>query len=300
VPTGHAFSSGWNVQLVRAPEVWRKTSGKDVRVGVFDTGIAPHMGYRDRLDPGASFVPGSPDTDDRKGVGHGTRCAGIIAARLPRWGLMGVAPDCRLVPIQILRSTGTTTAEWIIEAMHWASGQNLDVASLSFGGVNPLAPSINLAYERVIRLLIDQDCVLVAAAGNSGRSPSSFWVRRPASFKEVIAVGAVDARGELDERSSYTPVAGREEGVELVAPGMQVPTTKSEPTDTGLEYHSGTSAACPHVAGAAALLKQLEPGIKPAEARKVLIDSAADVHLDGHDVRTGFGLLDCAAAVSRL
>lgn len=135
---------------------------------------------------------------------------------------------------------------------------------------------------------------MVAAAGNAGRT-STPWVGQPARCPSFMAVAAVDRNRRLADFSSRGPAGLRNEcGVEISAPGVSI---RSTVPGGGYGVKSGTSMACPHVSGAAALLKELHPTWAPSQIRARLKVTAADLGAPGNDPQFGAGLLDCRRAV---
>jgi subtilisin len=283
--------AGWNIRMVRAQEVWWRVRGTGIKVGVIDTGIDndhPDLS----VSGGASFVPGVTQWNDDNG--HGTHCAGIIGARNNAVGVVGVAPGCSLYAVKVLNSAGSGQLSWILAGMGWCAQNGMHVASMSLGSPAEENAACVLAYQRAAEQLIEAGCIVIAAAGNSGQT-SLPWVGQPARCVGFMAVAALDANRNLAPFSSRGPASLRPDAaVEIAAPGVTVNSTYIGNTYREL---SGTSMACPHVSGAAALLKELHPTWTPAQIRARLKSTATDLGAPGTDVGTGAGLLDCYRAV---
>jgi len=283
----------WNMKLINANKVWDKVTGRNVKVAVIDTGISskhPDLS----VAGGISFVPFLDSWEDDNG--HGTHCAGIIGSRSNKFGVTGVAPECSLYAIKVLEGTfGFGLTSWILAGMGWAAENGMDIVSMSLGSnVSDPNEEYPVAYERAAKQLLDSGCIVIAAAGNSGDSDTP-WVGVPARCPSFMAVGAVDKNKELAYFSSNGPVdLPPFQGVEIVAPGVSVNSTWP-----GGEYKelSGTSMACPHISGGAALLKQMRPTMTPKEIRERLILTAADLGAPKFDSKYGAGLLDCYRAI---
>ncbi len=274
----------WNIRKVRAHIAWRKgLYGAGIRVAVLDTGIARHNDLI--IYGGASFVPGTTSFHD--GNGHGTHCAGIIGARINRRGIVGVAPLCRLYAVKVLKDSGRGMFSWILSGMAWALRRRMHVVSMSLGA--PRAPIY--ALERMVYLLNRAGITVVAAAGNSGNSRLFPYVNTPANCPGVIAVGAVDYKCKIAPFSSR---GGKWNPVSLVAPGVRIISTFPHNSYRSL---SGTSMACPHVTGGAALVKRRFPTASPAWIKYRLMKSAKDLGVPGYDSTYGAGLLDCYRAL---
>ncbi len=184
--------------------------------------------------------------------GHGSHCAGIIAAvdgdgLLPDTDdrVVGVAPKVLLYPVKVLDSTGSGYVSDIAEGINWAITKGVDVISMSLGG-----PSGTTELQTAIQNAYNAGIVVVGAAGNSGRAYFGSNVIYPAKYPTVIAVAATDSNNIRASFSSTGPE------VDISAPGVSI--ISSYLNDDTL-YMSGTSMACPHVAGAAALLLAANP-----------------------------------------
>ena len=282
----------WNIEMVRANDVWDRVTGKDVKVAIVDTGIdEDHPDLT--VSGGASFVEAVGHWDDDHG--HGTHCAGIAGARNNTTGVIGVAPECSLYAVKVLSGRGSGQLSWILGGMGWAQRNGMQVVSMSLGSnVNTPDADCVVAYQRAAQQLIDAGCIVIAAAGNNGRE-SNPWVGNPARCSAFMAVAAVDRDRQLASFSSRGPeTLGPLQGVEISAPGVSINSTFR---GGGYRELSGTSMACPHVSGAAALLKQLHPTWTPDRIRSRLKETAADLGVPGNDPEHGAGLLDCHRAV---
>ncbi|KEZ49730.1 MULTISPECIES: S8 family peptidase [Metabacillus] len=237
------------VNLIQAPSIWSKGfKGKDVVVAVIDTGCdAQHPDLEGRVIGGRNF------TDDDNGDpenftdynGHGTHVAGTIAAVNPDSGVVGVAPEAKLLILKALGGEeGSGAYEWIISAIEYAISEKADIISMSLGG-----PSDVPELHEVVQKAVQNQILVVCAAGNEGDGNSkTSEFSYPGCYNEVISVGAVS----LQRKSSYFTNSNNE--IDAVAPGEKIVSTVP-----GGKYaiFSGTSMAAPHVSGALALLKPL-------------------------------------------
>jgi streptogramin lyase len=301
-----------NVTQIGAPTVWAMTDpygqpvrGDGMRVAVLDTGIDythPDMGGggfpNDKVIGGYNFVnPGDPPFDDH---GHGTHAAGIIAAD---GVLLGVAPDAQLLAYKVLDEYGSGEGSDIIAALEMAVDPDGDpltddgahVINLSFGGPgSPFDP-----VSQAVDAAVEAGAVVAAAAGNSGRDG---WqtVESPGTAAQAITVGAVDGEDAQAEFSSLGPVPQNWTiKPDLLAPGVEISSTVpasgpiSDPT--GYLPLDGTSMATPHVAGAAALLRQLHPDWTPDQVKGALMGAALDLDLSAFAQGAGRAQVDQAA-----
>ncbi|MDZ7718155.1 MAG: S8 family serine peptidase [Balneolaceae bacterium] len=285
----------WNISMINAPAAWnRGYKGSGVKVAVLDTGIANHNDLT--ISGGASFVSGVSSYDD--GHSHGTHCAGIIGARNNFIGVVGVAPLCSLYAVKVLSDSGSGYSSWVIAGMDWCIQNDIQVASMSLG--SSTAPST--AYANAVRKCQEAGVTVVTSAGNSGNSSSFPWVGSPAnayqrsnSNASPIAVGAVNQSSNIASFSSRDGDHSEWNRVTVVAPGVDVNSTV---LNNGYDEKTGTSMACPHVAGLAALLYEKYPGISPINVERRITASASDLGAAGFDEPHGYGLINCDLATA--
>jgi subtilisin/minor extracellular protease Epr len=288
----------WGVDRIDAEKVHAyPNKGVGVQVAIIDTGIDhnhPDL-YANYLG-GYDFVNG--DSDPMDDNGHGTHCAGTVAALDNTIGVIGVAPETELYALKVLDSSGSGYTSDVISGIEWAvkginqregDDDDAEVISMSLGsdqGSTALQDACNYAY--------DHGTLVVAAAGNDGNAPGKGDnVDYPGRYPTVIAVAAFDINDVRARFSSTGP------DVELAAPGVDVYSTYLDDTyATG----SGTSMACPHVSGVAALVFAAcisdgnWNGNLADYVREILDSTAEDL---GYDTNLqGYGLVDAEAAVN--
>jgi subtilisin len=228
------------VQQIQAVPAWGCSRGRGIKVAILDTGIdLNHPDLRPNVKGAVSFVPNETALD---GNGHGTHCAGTIGAVINGAGVVGVAPEASLYGVKVLANSGSGQFSWIIAGINWAIQNKMQIVSMSLGGSS--APT---ALEQVCNAAFSAGVLVVAAAGNAGPPPAGqpTSVGFPGRYKNVIAVSAIDSNNVIAGFSSRGPE------VEICAPGVQVLSTAP---GGGYQQLSGTSMACPHVAGAAAVV----------------------------------------------
>ena len=223
-------------------------------------------------------------------VGHGTRVAGIIAARgNDGIGVPGTAWQVRIMPVRVTDPEGNGFFSSLVRALDYAVANDADVVNISLA-----ASFLPQAARVAIEAAAAAGIVLIGAAGNNGDS-----VAFPAAAPQVIAVGSHDSGARVDQRASFSP---RRPGVDLVAPGRAVLTTNVQAgsADPGYIAATGTSFSAPFVAGAVALALSLEPALDAAAVRALLTGTATDLPdglLPGWD---GAGRLNLGAALETL
>jgi serine protease len=271
------------LRAVRLPGAWDTTRGsRYVVIAVLDTGVdLDHPDLALKLLPGHDAVEhdGVPDDDS----GHGTFVAGVAAARTDNGtGVAGAAPRSRILPVKVLDSRGFGADSSVVEGIEWAVTHGADVINLSLGG-----PSRSPALDQAVRYAVDSDVVVVAAAGNQGTTEA--WY--PAASPGAIGVGATDAGG--DELAWFSNSGA---SVDVVAPGMGITSTDAGP---GAEYAegNGTSFAGPLVAGAAALVRAVEPDLPASAVAARVVGTAQDIGAQGRDPFLGRGRLDVIGAL---
>ncbi|KAH7403226.1 peptidase S8/S53 domain-containing protein [Cadophora sp. MPI-SDFR-AT-0126] len=222
--------------------IYDSTAGSGTTVFVVDTGILiSHSQFGGRATWGANFV----DSSNTDGNGHGTHCAGTIAG-----STYGVAKAARLVAVKVLDASGGGTTSGVISGIQWV-GTNApanSVLSMSLGG--GLSSSLNTA----VRNTIARGVTVVVAAGNENQNAANV---SPASEPLAITVGAIDINDNRASFSNYGSV------VDIFAPGVNVLSSWIG-SNSATNTISGTSMACPHVAGLAAYLIALEGLSTPA------------------------------------
>jgi minor extracellular protease Epr len=269
----------WGIQKIRAPQVWATgNKGTGIKVAIVDTGIdTAHPDLK--VVGGVSYVSYTTSYNDDNG--HGTHCAGIVAALNNTIGVVGVAPEAALYAVKVLDSSGSGYFSDVISGIDWCITNNMQVVSMSFGSTYDdtiLHSELDLAYS--------QGIVLVAAAGNSG--PGANTIGYPAKYSSVIAVGATDSNDVVASWSSRGPE------LSVTAPGVNIYSTYKRSTYATM---SGTSMACPHVTGTVALILG-RAAHTPAEVRDILQKTAVDLGPTGWDTAYGYGRIDAYAAVS--
>ncbi|KAH7319419.1 peptidase S8/S53 domain-containing protein [Rhexocercosporidium sp. MPI-PUGE-AT-0058] len=222
--------------------IYDSTAGSGTTVFVVDTGIlTSHSQFGGRATFGANFV----DSSNTDGNGHGTHCAGTIGG-----STYGVAKAAKLVAVKVLDSDGSGTTAGVISGIQWV-GNNAptnSVLSMSLGG--GASSSLNTA----VRNTIAKGVTVVVAAGNDGANAANY---SPASEALAITVGAIDID---DNRASFSNFGSV---VDIFAPGVNVLSSWIG-SNSATRSISGTSMACPHVAGLAAYLIALEGLSTPA------------------------------------
>jgi len=311
LPDDPRYSEQWGLREIGMPEAWAGArDASSVPVAILDTGVkVDHPDLAAALWSNPDEIAGNGLDDDGNGLvddvhgwhyyqdfstgrgvsrnnadltdnhGHGTHTAGIVGAVGDNGvGVTGVAWRSRLMILRVLDDEGVGWESDIVRGLNYAVRNGALVANLSLG-----TPDTGRALEAAIGRAEDAGVVVVAAAGNDG-GPISYPARDP----RVIGVGATTTNARRASFSAYGP------GLDVMAPGTAILSTwPAQP------YHSasGTSAASPHVAGVAALMRAQQPELTPARLRDCLRLVARDLGEPGWDEKHGWGLLDAARSV---
>lgn len=274
-------------------------TGKGVRVAVLDSGIdVNHPDFAGRIVETHNFTGGQSSASVEAGP-HGTHVASIVAgsgaASAGRY--RGVAPEAELLIGQVLPYRGSGNLSDIIAGMEWAAPK-ADIVSMSIGGLDE--PEVNPYADSMAALTGRYGALFVVSAGNSG--PRSTTIESPGRAPVALTVGAVDATDTITAFSSRgpNPATGGLKP-EIVAPGENIVAAKAqvpgEPAGDRYVPMSGTSMAAPHVAGAAALVRQRYPNLAPELVKSALISSADPIG-DANAYTVGAGRLNVQRALS--
>ncbi len=238
-PNDPMFNQQYGPQKIQCPAAWDNNTGvSSVTIAIIDTGIdKTHPDLAAKVFGGYDFINNDDDASDDNG--HGTHCAGVSAGITNNGvGIAGVAPNCRLMPVKVLSAAGSGSYDAIVNGITYAANNGANILSMSLGGsadTQALDDAVNYAFGK--------NCVVVAAAGNNGVTDKFY----PAAIENCIAVAATDSNDQKAGFSNYGA-----DWVDVAAPGVDILSTLPN-NSYGAE--SGTSMACPHVAGVAGLVR---------------------------------------------
>ncbi|MFF3982597.1 type VII secretion-associated serine protease mycosin [Streptomyces sp. NPDC001828] len=291
----------WALQRVLLDELWHRSTGRGVEVAVIDTGVdlkntqlkgavdasrGRNLLPRDLKDPSGRALPRGAENGTTDTVGHGTKVAGIIAARpADGTGFVGLAPGATIIPVQQNDAEGHGTTRTLADAIRYATGVGADVINISQDTAKAVEPAGTL--RQAVDAALARNIVLVASAGNDGLG-GNVKQTYPASFPGVLAVAASDRNNERAAFSQSGPFVG------VAAPGVDMVSTVP---GGGHCADSGTSFSAPYVAGVAALIKAKHPRWTGREV-VAQIEQTAERSVPGRDRLVGWGVVDPVRALT--
>ena len=287
----------WNIEQVRAPEVWALNpayNGTGTVIGSFDTGVDvthPDLSLRYRGNhPISWFDPYNEHAVPYDFHGHGTHTTGIAVGGDASGSSIGIAPGATWIAAKAWNDAGVGYASTFHQIFEWflAPGGDPDNApdvvnnSWGFeeaGCLTEFGPDIEAWRAAGI--------FPAFASGNSGPDPGS--VHSPGAYPAAFTVGSTDSSDAVSDFSSQgpSPCDGSIKP-DIAAPGEAV--LSSVPG--GYEIMSGTSMATPHVTGAVAVLRSINPGLTVEQLESALTSGASDIEDPGPDDASGAGRLD--------
>ena len=303
------LANQWGPQKMDAPAAWQITSGDPgVVIAVVDTGVdylhselAPNLWTNpDEIAGNGVDDDGNGHVDDLHGWDfqnndaqplddhfHGTHVAGIAAAAPSDnpAGIVGICPNCRIMPIKVLDSQGSGSLDRVANGIVYAAESGARVINLSLGGTMG-SPTL----ENAVNIAWSLGSLVVAGAGNNGADLLFY----PAAYPNAMAIASVN---QDDWRSCFSNY--HEGFIAVAAPGEYIySTTPRDPSgnDTYGTY-SGTSMATPHVSGLAGLLFSQNPSRTPQQVRDIIQSSAIDLGPLGYDDFFGHGRVNAARAL---
>lgn len=276
------LSHKWDLTMIDAGYLWNfGCYGESIKTAVIDSGTGNHPDISNNLLEGYNYINSSTDVEDN--IGHGTFVNGIISAERNDIGIAGVAPKSKIVPLKCFDVGVKTTVSTICKAIYDAVDRyECDIINMSFG-----LTEYSKTFENAIDYATDKGCILVASVGNKG-DESIYY---PASFSNVIGVGAVDDNGLVADFSQ------RNKSVFVVAPGKGILSTTYT---NGYAEKNGTSFSTPMVSGLIAVLLDINRTLSLDEIKTLLSTSSLDCGETGYDTSYGHGIINAKSALNAM
>jgi subtilisin family serine protease len=296
---------------INVESAWTKTKGSSALViGVIDTGMdINHPDLKDKIWVNTGEIPNDGIDNDKNGYiddvngwnfydknnrlfiraeedFHGTHVAGTIAAKADNIGVVGVAPNVKIMPLKFIGPWGGYEADAIL-AIEYAKSKGVKILNNSWGG-----PENSQALYDAIK---NSGTLFIAAAGNDGMNADSSPMY-PAAYNlpNILSVAAINNTGNLSIFSNYGV-----KSVDVAAPGEGILSTfpmLEGDYSTAYEYLDGTSMATPHVTGVAALVQSAHPSYTPAQIKDAIMRTITKLSSLSGKVATG-GLVNAGNAI---
>jgi subtilisin family serine protease len=234
---GDAQIMGWEIIKFNIPRAWENSQGEGVVCAVLDTGCdIDHDDLKDNLLEGKNFIENNSSPIDING--HGTHVSSTISAINNGYGMVGVAPKTKIVPVKVLDDKGNGSVSSIVQGIYWSSdNKNINFLTMSLG-----SPGSHPEIQKAINYANTKGKIVFCAAGNSGPGEDIMY---PAKYSNTIAIGAIDSNLK---RTNFS-CSG--ESLDFLAPGNDImgciPKNK-------YSKMSGTSMSNPFAVGIASLL----------------------------------------------
>lgn len=276
-PNDPSFPSQWDFQKIKMSEAWDISHGSNpVTVAVIDTGVDyNHSDFATRnIVKGRNYV--SNNNNPLDDVGHGTHVSGTIGAVTNNsLGVSGINwNNTSILAIKTLGASGTGQTAWTVDAIRSATDQGVNVINMSLG-LQPGNCSLTPQYQAALNYARSKNVTVIVAAGNAtqstGGKPVDVKNNIPASCDGLIVVGNADQNDARASTSNYGT------GVDIAAPGVKILSTWLGGNYTAI---SGTSMAAPHVAGVAAMLLSVKPGLSPDQVTDCIVKNADPISTD--------------------
>ena len=286
---------------ISACSAWNYATGRGIKIAIIDNGVdsthidlnfnMSHLSYDTETESSPSQLYLNQPV-----YGHGTHCAGIAAAiKDDTTYIAGVAPEATIISVSCnLEDTTTNSRIKRAKGITWAYQHGADIISNSWSsGTHHLAID-KAIYDAFTNGRQGKGCVIVFAAGNYAHN----YISYPADCNDtILVVGSIDSSGN---RSTYSNYGAR---LDLVAPGESILSTLP---NNAIGYLSGTSMACPHVAGVAALVLQRNPDLTVSQVNSIICSNAKKISTVNFNEskpygswnnQYGYGLVDAYQAV---
>lgn len=306
-------NGNWSLFMINAQGAWDNTTGSptNTQVAIVDNAVQythPDLQANIYINPGETAGNGVDDDgngyiDDVNGwdsgdndnnpmppnttFDHGTHCAGITGAVSNNGtGIASIGYSIKLIPVKATgNADGSNSVSAGYEGVDYAISAGADIISMSWGGGGSSQTAQNLYnYANT------QGILCIAAAGNDNVSTVFY----PAGYTNVMSVASTGNGGSNDQKSSFSNFGT---WIDISAPGANIRSTV--PTST-YGMMSGTSMACPLVAGLAGLIHSINPNLTPAQIENCIESTATNINSSNSSYvgQLGAGRINAQAATA--
>jgi len=301
-------SSSWHLNLINAADAWNITTGNEnIKVAIVDNAIwtEDHPDLKNKIVMQRDVADGDDDANPPSSANtnwsHGTHCAGLAAAETNNnTGIASIGNGISIIAVKTTKnnSTNPRNLDAVFEGIVWAANNGADVISMSFSTNN-----FSQTMQNIIDYAYNKGCVLVAAAGNDGGNANQQIPQTPnypAALNHVISVGSCNSNNAKSSFSNYGA------WIDVMAPGDSLLSTVnyipgSPPHGVSDHYNtlSGTSMACPVVAGLCGLMLSANPNLTPEKITAILKKTCVNINAQNpmYIGKIGAGRINAFAAV---
>lgn len=304
-PNDPLWNNEWHLRTIKADLAWDTSKGSnDTIVAVIDTGVyTNHPDLVGNQWTNGAEIPGNGVDDDSNGyiddihgfdfayndgnpedsLGHGTGCAGIVGATQDNnLGISGVCPKVRIMNLKACNDSGYLYDSYLVPAYIYGANNGARVYSMSY-----YSDRVSQAEKDAMNYAVAHNVLPVAASANEATNLPFY----PAAYENVLSVAATDGN---NNRSWFSDFGS---WVDVAAPGQDLTTTSNSGDYMGF---GGTSGACPHVAGTAALLIGAKPTATANEVRYAIEDTATLLDQPPFGQFSNYGLINAEAALNAI
>lgn len=289
---------------IHIEEAWNITKGTDIKVAVIDSGNFDQ--YHEDLEQNIIKTYNgdlqNSNISENEGYAHGSTVAGFIASPINNKGLVGAAPEAKLILIQQIYDNDAAS----IRAFKYAKDQGAHIINCSWGTENVSEIIANYLQE-----LKDYGITIIFASGNDGKD-LDYAINDESELNSVIGIGASTEFNDVAPYSNYG------QNIDLIAPGGNInksagilgiddsgvfgSTIQRNLVDNDYAFTNGTSFAAPITAGVVALMLSINPNLTPYQIREILIQTADKIgssanYINDFDIKRAYGKINATKAV---
>jgi subtilisin family serine protease len=236
----------WYIKKMKLNEAWKISTGNGVTIAFLDTGISKEYFEKNlnRIIFPYNLLTKNTDITDK--IGHGTEIIAATCGSIEEFGLYGIAPESKIIPIIVSDETGHITPDNLAEGIKWAVSHEAKIINLSIG-----SHIYNKNVENEILAAINKHIIVVASAGDYSQKDLLF----PASMANVIAVASQNKTGKISDFSNYS-----ENKLYVLIPGEEIETISINENKNNIKkIVNGTSISCSLMSGIIALMLEVNP-----------------------------------------